>query len=683
MKPCTHTFWLGLENQGHDAQLLVSDRTERLTSSIPDCDIEQPSLFVLIGNTTKSSALREVFSVRRSRSAGFKRSRGLHLHVDPSSIFRGRPLLIAEGDIRSSITAKLTKGRCHRIIKRTVERPSHGSTIAQISNGIYSQLLYPFADVFVFFSDDIGGLRQVACALAQWLEGSHASMPSNNIRPKVVIAIELTTVSVASEKKARADFISLLREETARDPMQIFSSIDILGLFPSGSISVDARYRALKELLMQSSDEIRAASACGHFATVVAQPFDCIQASRSHNPVAKDLVQHFSGFLQYIKTPIELIDFAAPVLGSSLLLDNYLPENHLFKPSDVFNALYREIFLQVSKSRVICFEGSSDVMLRSGFIDAVEKHFDESFGQLIRGPNTSARIHGETLGRYRTAWKEIHSNSTCLSCLRRRPQYGLQCGHVVCESCVLSFGNRSPGDPWLFELETCFLCGEEMLGGALVRVHPPTAGVGVLCVDGGGVRGIAPLRLMRRIQERLSLPIPFQRLVQVAFGISSDVFLNGKSIEESTDRFETLARVIFQRRELIIPFLPRFLRPLVAQVVGSSGPFPGLFRLLDVIVSYFADGLYPPQHIEAALKEAFGNEKSISDVSHAARNGTLVGLPAATVSKRPRSRIFTNYNGVGDREEAVDHAIKPGSGCGRVKLWEMAARKRPIDLGTV
>jgi hypothetical protein len=72
-----------------------------------------------------------------------------------------------------------------------------------------------------------------------------------------------------------------------------------------------------------------------------------------------------------------------------------------------------------------------------------------------------------------------------------------------------------------------------------------------------------------------------------------------------------------------------------------------------VIVSYFADGLYPPEHIEAALKEAFGNERAISDVSHATASGTIVGLPAATVSKRPRSRIFTNYNGIGDREEAL------------------------------
>ncbi|KAH8753260.1 hypothetical protein F5883DRAFT_432473, partial [Diaporthe sp. PMI_573] len=190
-------------------------------------------------------------------------------------------------------------------------------------------------------------------------------------------------------------------------------------------------------------------------------------------------------------------------------------------------------------------------------------------------------------------------------------------------------------------------------------------------------------------------------LTHVGGLIVADVFLNGSSIDESTDRFERLARVIFHRRELIIPFLPRFLRPLVAQITGSSGPLPGLFRFLDVIVSYFADGLYPPEHIEAALKEAFGNERAISDVSHATASGTIVGLPAATVSKRPRSRIFTNYNGIGDREEALgkptpiriiffvqfptnrtDHVIKPGNESGRVKLWEIYFPPKEIhDIG--
>jgi patatin-like phospholipase/acyl hydrolase len=57
--------------------------------------------------------------------------------------------------------------------------------------------------------------------------------------------------------------------------------------------------------------------------------------------------------------------------------------------------------------------------------------------------------------------------------------------------------------------------------GLMVKVHPPTAGAGVLCIDGGGARGIVPLKLMKRIQDRIGLSMPFQRFFKVAFGISS------------------------------------------------------------------------------------------------------------------------------------------------------------------
>lgn len=88
-------------------------------------------------------------------------------------------------------------------------------------------------------------------------------------------------------------------------------------------------------------------------------------------------------------------------------------------------------------------------------------------------------------------------------------------------------------------------------------------------------------------------------------------------------------------------------------MVGRSSPLPSLFRFLDVIVLYFANGLYPLDHIEAALKEAFENETALLDVLHAMASGILVGLPAAIVSKRPCRCIFTNYNGIGERIEAL------------------------------
>ena len=107
------------------------------------------------------------------------------------------------------------------------------------------------------------------------------------------------------------------------------------------------------------------------------------------------------------------------------------------------------------------------------------------------------------------------------------------------------------------------------------------------------------------------------------------MFVNGWDIEESTGTFERLAKVAFTPRKV--------------------SKFPIFRNLVELMISYFTDGLYAPGNIESALKQAFGEYKSILDVSHATTTGTRVGIPVATVDGSPSRRIFTNYNGVGER----------------------------------
>jgi hypothetical protein len=61
----------------------------------------------------------------------------------------------------------------------------------------------------------------------------------------------------------------------------------------------------------------------------------------------------------------------------------------------------------------------------------------------------------------------------------------------------------------------------------VVMVHPPTAGSGgVLCIDGGGTRGMLPLRDIKRIEDRIGLPIRLQRFFKVVVGTSSGMWCN-------------------------------------------------------------------------------------------------------------------------------------------------------------
>jgi hypothetical protein len=114
------------------------------------------------------------------------------------------------------------------------------------------------------------------------------------------------------------------------------------------------------------------------------------------------------------------------------------------------------------------------------------------------------------------------------------------------------------------------------------------------------------------------------------------MFINGWSVDDCANAFESLARKAFKPRGFAqIPLLSRI--PIVAHI-------------LEFLMSYLADGLYPADDLEAALKDVFGDNRSILDHSHATAIGAKVGLPVTTILETDPC-IFTNYNGVGTRPQ--------------------------------
>ena len=67
-------------------------------------------------------------------------------------------------------------------------------------------------------------------------------------------------------------------------------------------------------------------------------------------------------------------------------------------------------------------------------------------------------------------------------------------------------------------LEKCVLCS---LGTLRVTLKPPTAGIRILSVDGGGVRGVVPLEFLNILQDTIGPECPIQDLFDLAFGTSS------------------------------------------------------------------------------------------------------------------------------------------------------------------
>jgi hypothetical protein len=378
---------------------------------LQDPDTQQPNLFVLIGNTSKSLALRELFGIKKAWKFRSNRYAGeIHFHLDPSSIFNSRPILIADGDLPQQDLR--TKGpsiqKCHETTRRSYTKLAElCNTLDGTTDSIYSRLLLPFADVICFFFADLGGFRQIARHLAKWLEKGQLSTIPRSTYPRVIIVTEKIPLGAEREKEAKKAFLLLLREETTHDLSEQISDIHVVALLLVYKVSSKARYRRLKECLLNRSNEVRRRRedirtlfsathfaaffryACNHFSQSLKEPFNFIMASRNQNSIAEDLAEHISNLLKHIKSAKELMEFAVPVIASSFLLDNYPPESHsrqtliyssiykanlylVFDSELVFRTLYKDVLYYVSKSRVMAFEGSLDVVLFTGFVNGIE-----------------------------------------------------------------------------------------------------------------------------------------------------------------------------------------------------------------------------------------------------------------------------------------------------------------------
>lgn len=83
------------------------------------------------------------------------------------------------------------------------------------------------------------------------------------------------------------------------------------------------------------------------------------------------------------------------------------------------------------------------------------------------------------------------------------PEKVLVCGHALCDPCIRIFGARSRSERNTFELKECVLCGVNYQSSKFHFV-PPTAGIRMLSVDGGGVRGVIPLVVLQHLDRTLA-----------------------------------------------------------------------------------------------------------------------------------------------------------------------------------
>lgn len=116
------------------------------------------------------------------------------------------------------------------------------------------------------------------------------------------------------------------------------------------------------------------------------------------------------------------------------------------------------------------------------------------------------RCHQEFRRSHRQAFHGIKSYDLCYSCFVQPFEYRLPCQCSVCVRCCHFLGVEQ-GVPTLFAFQKCPLCHVKYEVTARLRVPPPTAGYRLLELDGGGVRGIVQIAVLKKIQDRVGLSV--------------------------------------------------------------------------------------------------------------------------------------------------------------------------------
>jgi hypothetical protein len=237
--------------------------------------------------------------------------------------------------------------------------------------------------------------------------------------------------------------------------------------------------------------------------------------------------------------------------------------------------------------------------------------------------------------------ENFQSHSTCFCCLREMPEHPLPCQHVLCERCVFDHGKQK--DNTTVEILECPLHDARFELPWLVRFKPINAGVRVLALDGGGIRGIVELEVLLRIEEYFDYKIPIQRFFDLIVGTSTggiialSLGLGTFGVEECIEWYRRLSKDAFTARPI-------------------SGP--GRFSTR-----------YKTKPIEKALKQAF-QDKYLFGGPQGGTGGhfTKVAVTASTETGQDPI-LFANYN----RPVAPDQVYKfvrhDAASC-EMKIWE-------------
>ena len=511
-----------------------------------------PSITVLIGKKTKSELLRELVE-GGSRDRMARLHGQVYLYADKSSK-TDAPAIYVDYELQSWDHAQASEHTGVGVPqKHTIDLFAQGEEVwsrRRVGNMICGRGIGPLCDTLCYFSMDIGGIRAVAASLAEHISQKPSTDTPLSALPRVLVVVETTARNFDSHA-TEARILALIEEiwrRSSPDAVDSFTSrlrahyydVRVIGLAKRNR--PQQRSVQLRKRLQRITREVHLSrAACGlrykkdHvfvFASKLiasafslhAKPFSFIAASRPSRFCSSALASHIEELISLIPSEIWLCHLVVPLLSSSLILATYPPGSHsrfllrshgIAFPADspvfpimmVFDRIYRRSCTTAINKALVQQDGRASFLLNLD--DRLQLDYEQL--QAFPGAEPTAR-HVQRLKDVHQYLRSIKSHRTCLCCLFRAPEKVFSCGHAICDLCVRAFGQRNPEYTNSFAFPECMLCGEQNHR-LVISLMPPTAGIRLLSLDGGGVRGVVPLVYLEFLQDRLAeLQVPLRAI---------------------------------------------------------------------------------------------------------------------------------------------------------------------------
>ncbi|KAH7122438.1 hypothetical protein B0J11DRAFT_437907 [Dendryphion nanum] len=249
---------------------------------------------------------------------------------------------------------------------------------------------------------------------------------------------------------------------------------------------------------------------------------------------------------------------------------------------------------------------------------AAEIHRDDVMAYFYNHVSGKGKLH------------EYNSHTVCFCCLSKPPEHALPCGHVLCTPCVETYGHKRSKTE--VDMQGCPLENQAARSFQSWKIHfkPEFAGVRVLSLDGGGIRGIIELEILRSIENvwngmnrRLRIQNFFDLITGTSTGglIALGMVVRNWPVENCISNFKELCGKAFTRR------------------VGGNIPLIGWF------VNSYNHSMYETTPLHEALQTAFPENQYLfggERYNQSETSSVKVAVTTTIASKSPM--VLANYN---------------------------------------